>query len=51
MNLSAAKAAFEVEWIDPAQNVAVKTAYVQGGAKQKFQSPFDGDAVLRLYVA
>jgi hypothetical protein len=48
VDISAAKEALQVEWIDPVKGKVEKASPVQGGARRTFRAPFTGDAVLYL---
>jgi hypothetical protein len=48
VDLSASKGELDVEWFDPTQEKTSSAKPTQGGAKQKFQAPFDGPAVIYL---
>lgn len=48
VNLSLNHRAFAVEWIHPVEGTVKRAKAVQGGARRKFESPWDEDAVLHL---
>jgi hypothetical protein len=49
VDLSAAQGDMQVEWFSPASGAKTSAPSVAGGARQRFASPFDGDAVLFLF--
>ena len=49
-DLTAAKGAVPVEWINPKTNEKHGGEKVSGGAKCQFQAPFTGDAALYLRI-
>lgn len=48
VDLSAAKEELRVEWMQPVTGTITAAADTMGGAKQAFEAPFKGDAVLYL---
>jgi len=50
VDLSTAKGMLQAEWIDPVEGTVRPAAPVQGGGERRLQMPFNGDAVLHLWV-
>jgi Family of unknown function (DUF6298)/Putative collagen-binding domain of a collagenase len=50
VDLSAAAGPLAVEWIHPTEGTIQRSGQAVGGSKQRFRSPFSGDAVLYLKV-
>ncbi|MGD8238698.1 MAG: DUF6298 domain-containing protein [Armatimonadota bacterium] len=48
VDLSEAKGALGVEWLNPRTGDRAESGSVQGGAKRQVQAPFKGDAVLHI---
>ena len=48
VDLSGLQRHLSVEWFDPSTGLVLRGVKCDGGAKQRFQSPFDGDSVLFL---
>ncbi|MEZ4714200.1 MAG: DUF6298 domain-containing protein [Caldilineaceae bacterium] len=49
VDLSAAVGAFSVEWFNPENGATTVGSAVNGGKRQSFTAPFEGDAVLYIY--
>ena len=48
VDLSAANGVLAVEWLNPRTGEIVRVRNAQGGGRQRFPSPFGGDAILYL---
>jgi len=50
VDLSAASGTLDVEWLNPDTGETTSAGTVSGGGSQKFNPPFDGDAVLYISI-